>query len=523
MNKKTLSRKICILITLLLISAIAVAGCVNKNQNGTTDNGKDDQKYIPDFGGTANIACNTPNSLNPLKTAYNNVADMLFFVYEGLFTANEDLTVNPVLAQKYTVSTSNKMYAITLKQGVKFHDGRDFTSADVIATMDYLKNYETNYSQCVADILSYTAVDDYTVNIELINPQPDFMAVMDFPILPRGLTKEAFEAQNQAFIPNGTGRYKFASSNQLRGITLTKNSEWHGKDATYIQDINVEYLDDEDAIFKSFNSGELDMITTSDLKWGEFSFSADIKGYECGTGSYTYIGVNADIDFLSDKENRKAIASQIDKKDLCEAVVFKHGYPAYTPVISTSQYSKNIQKGTKVKDGNSKKVQNYNVSVYLLYNSESEEKARAADFIKKSLESSGIKIIPIVVDFNTYCEKIKNNDYQLYLGEVKMANNMNMDFMFNGVLKTDQNLCNFASDEFYSLINNYDLLTTEGEQTSIVYTNLLNFFNENVPQIPLYHKTKALYVNPRIKGKIKPNMSTFYGDAGGMYINTKEK
>ncbi len=504
----------------ILLACMLFSGCNNGVSGDGENEGKNkDGEYVADFGGILNIACFTPDTLNPLNTSYLNVSDMLFFVYEGLFTANEDLSVTPRLAKSFTVSTSNKIYTVKLKENVKFHDGTDFTSEDVIATFDYLKQYETNYSHCISQILSYTAQDAYTINIELINPQPDFMAVMDFPVLSSGLDGASFEKPNNTFIPNGTGRFKFSHSNQMRGLTLVRNDKYYDDKKTYIDQIDVEYLDDADAIYNSFNSGEIDMITTSDLTWGEFSFSADVKSFETASGNYTYIGVNHKIPFLAEKDNRKAISDAINKKELTEAVVFKHGYSADTPVVATSHYTEGIINDTKPDESVPAK---FDESVYLLYNEESDEKRRVAEFVEKSLEKIGIKVICVSVDFETYLEKIKTEDYQLYVGEVKMANNMNMDFMFDEVLKTEQNLCNYSSEEFSSLITNFNIGAKGAEGTAINYLNLIKYFKEYVPHIPLYHKTKALYINSRIKGSIEPNMSSYYTDAGDFYISYKK-
>ena len=502
-----------VFIIFMALLCICSTGCTKfgKNKKGDDIN---PSTPVPKMGGVANIACFTPDTLNPLITKYANVNDVLMLVYEGLFTANEDLSVNPVLAESFTVSTSNKIYTIKLKSGIKFHDGTDFDAEDVIATLNYLKSYNTTYNHCISQILSYEAKDSRSVSLELINPQPDFMAVMDFPVLPSGLTSVSFADESQAFIPNGTGKFKYDSSKQMRGITLKRNADYYDSPA-YINQINVQYLDDSESIYNSFNSGELDMITTSDLVWGEFSFSADIKSFETGSGNYTFIGVNHKNPFLSDRETRKAILNAINKKELTEAVVFKHGITADTPVIGTSHYAGNLI--DDVKDDGQINTR-YEQTLYVLFNEESDEKRRIAGFLQKSLDKIGIKLVFSETDFNTYLEKIKNDDYELYIGEVNMANNMNMDFMFDEVLKTDQNLCNFESDEFTSLITNYNLSTKDAESTKINYSNLVNYFNGYVPQIPLYHKTRALYVNSKIKGNIKPNMSNYYGDVGDFYI-----
>ena len=78
-----------------------------------------------------------PPGLDPTTGAAAAIAQItLYNVYEGLTRVNEDATVSPMLAQSWTVSDDGKTYSFKLKQGVKFHDGTDFDSADVKFTYE---------------------------------------------------------------------------------------------------------------------------------------------------------------------------------------------------------------------------------------------------------------------------------------------------------------------------------------------------------------------------------------------------
>ena len=201
---------------LLAVLMLFMAGCNGQNMSSDKANGSQDEysNYHPEYGGSITLASFVPDTLNPLATQYQNVRNVLMIIYEGLFEAQSTLKATPVLAESYGVSTSNKIYTIKLKPNVTFHDGSEFDSEDVIATFNYIQTYPTPYSEMFENVLSFKATDKYTVSIELISPQLDFVNNLDFPILPSGLSKEAFVSENPYFVPYGTGKFKYESQTQ---------------------------------------------------------------------------------------------------------------------------------------------------------------------------------------------------------------------------------------------------------------------------------------------------------------------
>ena len=104
-----------------------------------------------------------------------------------------------------------------------------------------------------------------------------------------------------------------------------------------------------------------------------------------------------------------------------------------------------------------------------------------------------------------------------------MNNNMNMDFMFSSVQHSEQKLCTFLNNEFDTMLANHNMMSPDKENHELTFYNFEKYFMENIPQIPLFHSNSALFVNSRIKGEIKANMSSFYGDIGDLFINYKTK
>ena len=74
-----------------------------------------------------------PNSLHPLKANDEGTARVSQLVFESLMDIGDDLNVIPALAERFETPDA-VTFIVHLRRGVKFHDGRDFTSKDVVFT-----------------------------------------------------------------------------------------------------------------------------------------------------------------------------------------------------------------------------------------------------------------------------------------------------------------------------------------------------------------------------------------------------
>ena len=84
-------------------------------------------------------------------------------VYEGLFDYNNDGTMVPILAESYSASADGKTVTFNLRKGVKWHDGKPFTSADVQFTvMDVLKKVHPRGPNSFREVTSIDTPNDHT-------------------------------------------------------------------------------------------------------------------------------------------------------------------------------------------------------------------------------------------------------------------------------------------------------------------------------------------------------------------------
>lgn len=514
------------LLPLLLCLCIFLAGCTAPNSDG---NPADGRKKTVDAKGTLNISSYTPDSLNPLTTQFSCVRDFLYLAYEGLFIVNEDLTPKGVLATDYRASDGNTVFKINLKEKVRFHDGSRFTSEDVIATFDYIRFYSDYYKDALSNVESYRADGDYGVIIKLKKPSANFVCNLDFPIMPSGINASSFKN----YEINGTGRYKHSETVPYKSLTLTKNEKWHKEDEVYIKDVCVRFLNSNEAMLYAFDSGETDVITTDRGRWGEFSYTVNYTAYEVTSTGYMFLGLNSTNSVFSDVKLRQSLAALIDKQILVDTVMFSHANIADTPISAKAAFYRNDNSGVEY---DKEYIKTKEFSTYILFNEEDNTKRLVALNVQKALEEAGIKAELTSVDYETYLARIRAGDYGIYVGKIDIKRDCDLGFMFESAAPvvsapgTDEivvevgevlsvlphnvsGICDFADPKLDDIIENINSAKND-DVLKTAYNNLKNFYDENLPQIPLFHINEAMLVNSRLKGKIRPNLTNFYADLG---------
>src|SRR5712691_6191370 len=88
----------------------------------------------PRFGGVLKVAMiGEPPSLDLHWANANITRQIMWHVFETLYTVDKDWSPIPLLAEGHTVTDGGRRYAITLRKGVRFHNGKEMTAADVVA------------------------------------------------------------------------------------------------------------------------------------------------------------------------------------------------------------------------------------------------------------------------------------------------------------------------------------------------------------------------------------------------------
>lgn len=152
---------------------------------------------------------------------------LVTLVYDTLLSRDPDGDPQPWLARSVKRSAGGRRVVIRLRRGVRWHDGRPLTAADVVFTFKFVKTHvHRRFTPQLVGIRRVRAASPRTVTIDLHQPAPGFLdqPLADLPILPRHLWADRPADQwIPPGLPIGSGPYRFASYAPGKGYTFAAN------------------------------------------------------------------------------------------------------------------------------------------------------------------------------------------------------------------------------------------------------------------------------------------------------------
>jgi peptide/nickel transport system substrate-binding protein len=170
-------------------------------------------------------------STNPGVRRDENTDGVLLHVVEGLVGYRDDLSVGPMLAERWDVSKDGKSYTFHLRRGVRFHNGAPLTSAEVVWSLRRYLDPKTHW-RCLhefdgggfAKITDVTALDAATVRISLDKASPGFLSTLArLDCGETGILHPASVGPDGSWrAPIGTGPFRLAAWKRNQFIDLVR-------------------------------------------------------------------------------------------------------------------------------------------------------------------------------------------------------------------------------------------------------------------------------------------------------------
>jgi peptide/nickel transport system substrate-binding protein len=255
-----------------------------------------------------------PNNLDPRVGTDDVSAKTAQLVFNNLMTLDDHLRVVPDLAERLDVRDPTT-YVVSLRHGVRFHDGRELTSADVVYTFKSLldPSFISPRKGAFRMVRSIDATDRYTVVFTLEEPFASFPVNLVIPIVPDGAGPTLRDR------PIGTGPYRFVRYATDDRVELAPFSDYfegpprnHGVVLKVVPDDIMRGLE--------LRKGTIDIVVNDLAPDIVYQLGQDpgLQLVESPGTDYQYIGVNLRDGILKDVRVRQAIAHAIDKQAIID-------------------------------------------------------------------------------------------------------------------------------------------------------------------------------------------------------------
>lgn len=328
------------------ILCLAFLGCqaLSKGKN-QYDPSKVDQ--TPVHGGTfIEASIGDATYLNPLFSSDSASGDINGQLYNGLVKYDKNLKLIGELAESWDVTDDGKTITFKLRKNVTWHDGKPFTSADVLFTYQMLvaSTTRTPFSSDYLLVKTAEAPDPFTFRVTYGEPFAPALESWGMGMIPKHIF-ETGDINNHPANRNpiGTGPYVFKEWKTDEKIVLEANPDYfegrpHMDRFVYriIPDLSVQFLE--------LRQGTLSIMSpTPDQYNGYEEFFWAYNKFRYPAFQYTYIGFNLKNPLFQDKRVRQAIAHAIPKKEIIDGVYQGLAVPSTGPFPPTSwAYDKDV-------------------------------------------------------------------------------------------------------------------------------------------------------------------------------------
>ncbi|MBV8620083.1 MAG: ABC transporter substrate-binding protein [Curvibacter sp.] len=263
-------------------------------------------------------------------------------VCEGLLSYDFDLSPRPQLAVGWRISPDGLSYTFNLRRGVRWHDGKPFSSADVAHSLRLLKEFHPRGRATFAALEDIETPDAHTVVLRLAHPVPYLitaLAASESPIVPRHLydsgRADSHPANNA---PVGTGPFIFREWVRGSHVLYERNPDYWDPGRPYIDRLILRFIPDAAARSAAIESGEVLLAPASPVPMADVERLRKLPQLVFETQGYQYINnvyrleFNLETPALQDLRVRQAIAQAIQRENLLRVAWYGQGQLVPGPV-----------------------------------------------------------------------------------------------------------------------------------------------------------------------------------------------
>jgi len=250
-------------------------------------------------------------------------------------------TLEPDLAESFTISPDGKVYTFILRKDVKFHNGRKLTAEDMKYSIERAVNPKTQspgqgffwtikgFDEMVAgkttELSGMTVVDPYTLRIELSQPDATFLHVMAINFA-FAVPKEEVEKYGQDFgkHPVGTGAFSMKEWKLGQHVVYERNPDYYKPDLPRLDKIVFEVGQEPTVALLRLQRGEVDILGDGipparflQVKNDPKNADLIIEGGQLHTG---YVSMNVRMKPFDNVKVRQAVNMAINKQRICKII-----------------------------------------------------------------------------------------------------------------------------------------------------------------------------------------------------------
>lgn len=489
-----MAKKIFALIMAAVIICVALTSCsAQSGKSDATDIVTTTKKVSDDSN--FKLSFTQGDSLDPFKAKTQNNQVLSTLVFESLFDLDESYNPVPNIATDYSF-TDGKTLKVNFNPQIKFSDGTLISGDDIVYSFNAAKKSPA-YKNSLKYIGSASAGSDNCVTFYLKKANPNAVALLTFPIASTNDDKNGY--------PIGSGRYKYVKKDSKTYLKAIVSDNFN----PYITTINLVNIAAADSIDNAVNIGN--------ISYAFRDLSSNVaKRMTCAKklinmNNLVYIGVNSLAGITANVQIRKAISLACDRKTFAESAYNGYAAAATSPFNPQASLAQNVKIFSSEADTATARqavaqsgIDEKELKLNILVNKNTNRAACAA-LLKNQLEAVGFTVTIDEVGTKEYTRRVKGVEFNLYIGEVKLSDDMCLYPFFDdndGGVRYGIDNKNMTCDDLYSAY-----LSGDADLGKFILA-----FNEEMPYIPLIYKKGMICYTKSMSGDMQGYWGNFFSN-----------
>jgi peptide/nickel transport system substrate-binding protein len=423
-------------------------------------------------------------------------------VHAGLFRLDpETLAPVPYLARAARW-IDERTLEVTLRDGVRFHGGAPFTSADVVATLKAFQSPKvgSRHAGMVEPVEDVLAVDPLTVRVSLRRPHATLLTDLELPILRKD---QAFAPPDPTGTLDGLGPYRVERAGQ--GEVLLSPAHESAM-PTPAHAVLVRTVHDENARALRLYAGRADVALNvlSPTLLPAMASAPELAIASRPGANLTYMVMRVDRAPTGDVHLRRAISSAIDRTEIARTLLAGHATPADT-VMPEGHWAFTRAEAPLAFDperARSELEASHLAGARLsLLTSTDRLRMSVARFVAQELEDVGIHVDVTPLELGTLLARLSAGDFDLatlQLPELTEPNVLRVFLHSRGVPPEGSNRGRVRDAELDRLLDLGDAVQGEGARRA-VYADVERRIREELFILPLWHEDQVVVTSARAR------------------------
>ena len=468
--------------------------------------------------------------LNPIIVSDNASFAVIGLVFNGLVKYDKDLNLVGDLAESWDISADGLVYTFHLRKGVKWHDGEEFTAADVeftyLSTIDpQVKNvYKSDYE--LVDRVE--VVDDYTFRVYYKKVFAPSLESWGMDIVPKHVL-ENVDINTSKFnrSPIGTGSFRFKEWITDERIVLEAFDQYY-EGRPFLDRYVFRVIPDKSIMFLELKKGGVDYMNMKPDQFQKMGSSPDFEArfnkHRYPSFGYTYLGYNLNFKLFQDQRVREAITFGLDRDEMINGVIRGFGqklsgpfHPdswAYDKSIEPRRYStvkaKQILEdaGWEDTDGDGWIDKDINgdgardpFEFTLITNHGNKSRELTAQIVKSNLKKLGIRVDVELIEWTSFLNKyVDVKNYQaLILGWDLPVDPDVYNMWHSSCIDSGNNITSYSNSRVDELLKKARE-TLDKETRKAYYYEIHEIINKEIPYTFLFAPDSLVALSNRFHG-----------------------